>query len=129
MFECSAFVDFVASVRRPEPSTFVKSIVVVSAVSSSIVAHTGAYCTQRCTGPNEIIAVLLMAAKFNVPVCPHAGGVGLCEYAVVSAKRVYRVVEPLCAFCFRLVQHLSMFDYICVSARQNVVEYVDHLVS
>eukprot|EP00479_Gromia_sphaerica_P010889 TRINITY_DN5162_c0_g1_i1.p1 TRINITY_DN5162_c0_g1~~TRINITY_DN5162_c0_g1_i1.p1 ORF type:complete len:107 (-),score=21.52 TRINITY_DN5162_c0_g1_i1:28-348(-) len=46
-----------------------------------------------------------MAKKFNVPVCPHAGGVGLCEY----------------------VQHLSMFDYVCVSGQLNVVEYVDHL--
>ena len=47
----------------------------------------------RLGGVNEVLAVLLMAAKFGVPVCPHAGGVGLCEY----------------------VQHLSMFDYICVS--------------
>nr|WP_242527279.1 enolase C-terminal domain-like protein [Ktedonosporobacter rubrisoli] len=48
-----------------------------------------------------------MAAKFGVPVCPHAGGVGLCEY----------------------VQHLSVFDYICVSAslENRVLEYVDHL--
>ncbi len=48
-----------------------------------------------------------MAAKFGVPVCPHAGGVGLCEY----------------------VQHLSLFDYICVSAtlEDRIVEYVDHL--
>ena len=44
----------------------------------------------RLGGVNEVLAVLLMAAKFGVPVCPHAGGVGLCEY----------------------VQHLSMFDYI-----------------
>lgn len=56
---------------------------------------------------NENLAVLLMAAKFGVPVCPHAGGVGLCEY----------------------VQHLSMFDYIAVSAslQDRVIEYVDHL--
>ena len=47
----------------------------------------------RLGGVNEVLAVLLMAAKFGVPVCPHAGGVGLCEY----------------------VQHLSIFDYICVS--------------
>jgi L-fuconate dehydratase len=61
----------------------------------------------RLGGVNEILAVLLMAEKFGVPVCPHAGGVGLCEY----------------------VQHLSMFDYICVSASQEnrVVEFVDHL--
>src|SRR5918992_1621615 len=48
----------------------------------------------RLGGVNEVIAVLLLAAKFGVPVCPHAGGVGLCEY----------------------VQHLSTFDYIAVSA-------------
>jgi L-fuconate dehydratase len=61
----------------------------------------------RLGGVNEILAVLLLAAKFGVPVCPHAGGVGLCEY----------------------VQHLSMFDYICVSAsfENRVVEFVDHL--
>ncbi len=56
---------------------------------------------------NEVLAVLLMAAKFDVPVCPHAGGVGLCEY----------------------VQHLSIFDYVCVGAslKGRVLEYVDHL--
>jgi L-fuconate dehydratase len=61
----------------------------------------------RLGGVNEILAVLLLAAKFNIPVCPHAGGVGLCEY----------------------VQHLSIFDYICVSAslENRVVEFVDHL--
>ncbi|HEV8133325.1 MAG TPA: L-fuconate dehydratase [Pyrinomonadaceae bacterium] len=61
----------------------------------------------RLGGVNEVIAVLLMAAKFGVPVCPHAGGVGLCEY----------------------VQHLSIFDYIAVSAclDRRIVEYVDHL--
>ncbi len=61
----------------------------------------------RVGGVNEVLAILLMAAKFGVPVCPHAGGVGLCEY----------------------VQHLSIFDYIAVSAslQDRVVEYVDHL--
>ena len=61
----------------------------------------------RLGGVNEVLAVLLMAAKFGVPVCPHAGGVGLCEY----------------------VQHLSIFDYVAVSAslEGRVVEYVDHL--
>jgi L-fuconate dehydratase len=61
----------------------------------------------RLAGVNEVIAVLLMAAKFDVPVCPHAGGVGLCEY----------------------VQHLSMFDYVRVSGslENRIVEYVDHL--
>jgi L-fuconate dehydratase len=61
----------------------------------------------RLGGVNEVLAVLLMAAKFGVPVCPHAGGVGLCEY----------------------VQHLAMFDYIAVSGslQNRIVEYVDHL--
>jgi L-fuconate dehydratase len=61
----------------------------------------------RLGGVNEILAVLLMAAKFGVPVCPHAGGVGLCEY----------------------VQHLSIFDYICVSGslENRLLEFVDHL--
>ena len=61
----------------------------------------------RLGGVNEILAVLLLAAKFDIPVCPHAGGVGLCEY----------------------VQHLSMFDYICVSGSldNRLIEYVDHL--
>lgn len=61
----------------------------------------------RLGGVNENLAVMLMAAKFNVPVCPHAGGVGLCEY----------------------VQHLSMFDFIAISTTMNgrVIEYVDHL--
>src|SRR4051812_27144545 len=61
----------------------------------------------RVAGVNENIAILLLAAKFGVPVCPHAGGVGLCE----------------------LVQHLSMFDYLAVSgtAEGRVIEYVDHL--
>jgi L-fuconate dehydratase len=61
----------------------------------------------RLGGVNEIIAVYLMAAKFGIPVCPHAGGVGLCEY----------------------VQHLSIFDYICVSGslENRLLEYVDHL--
>jgi len=61
----------------------------------------------RLGGVNEVLAVILLAARFGVPVCPHAGGVGLCEY----------------------VQHLAMFDYICVSASldDRIVEYVDHL--
>jgi L-fuconate dehydratase len=61
----------------------------------------------RLAGVNEVVAVLLLAAHFGVPVCPHAGGVGLCEY----------------------VQHLSLFNYIAVtgSLRDVVVEYVDHL--
>jgi L-fuconate dehydratase len=61
----------------------------------------------RLAGVNEVVAVLLLAAKFGVPVCPHAGGVGLCE----------------------LVQHLSAFDYICVSGSMDgrMIEYVDHL--
>jgi L-fuconate dehydratase len=61
----------------------------------------------RVAGVNENVAILLLAAKFGVPVCPHAGGVGLCE----------------------LVQHLAMFDYVAVSGsmERRVIEYVDHL--
>ncbi len=61
----------------------------------------------RLGGVNEVIAVLLLAAKFGIPVCPHSGGVGLPEY----------------------VQHLSLFDYICVTGdlTDRFVEYVDHL--
>ncbi len=61
----------------------------------------------RVAGVNENIAILLLAAKFGVPVCPHAGGVGLCE----------------------MVQHLAMFDFVAVSATMTdrVLEYVDHL--
>ncbi|MFO7648676.1 L-fuconate dehydratase [Halomonas campaniensis] len=68
------------------------------------------YCqldAARLGGLNEVILVMLMAAKFGVPVCPHGGGVGLCEYT----------------------QHLSLFDYIAVSGslEGRVLEYVDHL--
>jgi L-fuconate dehydratase len=61
----------------------------------------------RVAGVNEVLAIILMAKKFDVPVCPHAGGVGLCEY----------------------VQHLAVFDYIAVSGslENRVVEWVDHL--
>ena len=61
----------------------------------------------RLGGVNEILAVMLMSAKFGVPVCPHAGGVGLCEF----------------------VQHLSLLDYICIGAslENRILEYVDHL--
>ncbi|NEC09931.1 enolase C-terminal domain-like protein [Streptomyces sp. SID7909] len=61
----------------------------------------------RVAGVNENLAILLLAAKYGIPVCPHAGGVGLCE----------------------LVQHLSMFDYVAVSGtcEDRVIEYVDHL--
>ena len=61
----------------------------------------------RVAGVNENLAILLMAAKFNIPVCPHAGGVGLCEY----------------------VQHLSAFDFLSVSTslEDRVIEFVDHL--
>ncbi|WP_433308954.1 enolase C-terminal domain-like protein [Micromonospora sp. CA-269861] len=61
----------------------------------------------RVGGVNENVAILLLAVKYGVPVCPHAGGVGLCE----------------------LVQHLSMFDFVAVSGsmRNRIVEYVDHL--
>jgi L-fuconate dehydratase len=61
----------------------------------------------RVAGVNENLAILLLAAKYGVPVCPHAGGVGLCE----------------------MVQHLAMFDFVGVSATTDdrVLEYVDHL--
>lgn len=61
----------------------------------------------RLGGVNEVLAVLLMATKFGVPVCPHAGGVGLCEY----------------------VQHLAMIDYVCVSGSldDRICEYAGHL--
>jgi L-fuconate dehydratase len=61
----------------------------------------------RLGGVNENLAVMLMAAKFGIPVCPHAGGVGLCEH----------------------VQHLSMFDYVAITGtmENRVIEFVDHL--
>jgi L-fuconate dehydratase len=61
----------------------------------------------RLGGLNEALAVLLLAAKFGVPVCPHAGGIGLCEYA----------------------QHVSIIDYICVSGslENRAIEFADHL--
>lgn len=61
----------------------------------------------RVGGVNEILSILLMAAKFDIPVCPHAGGVGLCEY----------------------VQHLSIIDFIAISGslENRIIEYVDHL--
>lgn len=61
----------------------------------------------RLGGVNEVMAVILLAARFEIPVCPHAGGVGLCEY----------------------VQHASIVDYVCVSAsmEDRVAEYSDHL--
>ena len=61
----------------------------------------------RLGGVNEVMAVLLLAERFSIPVCPHAGGVGLCEY----------------------VQHISMIDYVCVSGTLDgrVAEYSDHL--
>jgi L-fuconate dehydratase len=61
----------------------------------------------RLGGVNEVLAVLLLAARFGVPVCPHAGGVGLCEY----------------------VQHLAMFDYVAVSGslEDRFCEYAGHL--
>jgi L-fuconate dehydratase len=61
----------------------------------------------RVGGVNETLAIILLAAKYGIPICPHAGGVGLCEY----------------------VQHLAMFDYVAVSGslENRVVEWVDHL--
>ncbi|KAF2261519.1 enolase C-terminal domain-like protein [Lojkania enalia] len=59
----------------------------------------------RMGGVNEVLAVLLMAAKYNIPIVPHSGGVGLPEYT----------------------QHLSTIDYVVVSGKKSVLEYVDHL--
>jgi L-fuconate dehydratase len=61
----------------------------------------------RVGGVNENLAILLLAAKFGVPVCPHAGGVGLCE----------------------MVQHLAMFDFVAITGTTSDrwIEYVDHL--
>jgi L-fuconate dehydratase len=63
--------------------------------------------TCRMGGVNEVLAVLLLAARFGIPVCPHTGGVGLCEYA----------------------QHVAIFDYVAVSGtlQDRMLEYVDHL--
>ena len=62
---------------------------------------------SRVAGVNENLAIIFMAAKFGVPIVPHAGGVGLCE----------------------LVQHLATYDYLCVGAslEGRMIEYVDHL--
>ena len=63
--------------------------------------------SARMSGLNEVLAVYLMAAKTGVPVCPHAGGVGLCN----------------------MVPHLQAWDFICVSGttENRIVEWVDHL--
>jgi L-fuconate dehydratase len=63
--------------------------------------------TCRTGGVNEVVTVLLLAARFGIPVCPHTGGVGLCEYA----------------------QHVALFDYVAVSGtlQDRMLEYVDHL--
>ncbi|HVV52827.1 MAG TPA: enolase C-terminal domain-like protein [Polyangia bacterium] len=75
-----------------------------------LAARAAAFCQLdfcRMSGVNEMVATLLLAARFGVPVCPHAGGVGLCEY----------------------VQHASIFDYVAVSGglEDRAIEYVDHL--
>jgi L-fuconate dehydratase len=61
----------------------------------------------RVAGVNENLAIMLLAAKYGVPVCPHAGGIGLCE----------------------VVQHLPMFDYVALTGENEGrwIEYVDHL--
>ena len=59
----------------------------------------------RLGGVNEVLAVLLLARRFGVPIVPHSGGVGLPEYT----------------------QHLSTIDYVSVSGKLSVLEYVDHL--
>jgi L-galactonate dehydratase len=59
----------------------------------------------RVGGVNEVLAILLLARKFNVPIVPHSGGVGLPEYT----------------------QHLSTIDFVAISGKKSVLEYVDHL--
>lgn len=59
----------------------------------------------RLCGVNEILSVLLLAAKFNVPVVPHSGGAGMVE----------------------LCSHISNIDFVCVSGKQSILEYTDHL--
>jgi len=86
--------------------------------SISTKVATGEHCQNRImfkqfieTGAIDFCQIdsclYLMAQKFNIPVCPHAGGVGLCEY----------------------VQHLSMIDYLCISGttEDRIIEYVEHL--
>jgi L-fuconate dehydratase len=77
------------------------------AIIIELAVHDVRFPTAAQGDGSDVLAVLLMAAKFGVPVCPHAGGVGLCE----------------------LVQHLSMFDYIAVTGtfERRVTEFVDHL--
>ena len=105
----SAMRAFAARCRRcasPPASTST-----TASCSSSFFRRRPSTCLQldscRVAGVNENLAIILLAAKFNVPVCPHAGGVGLCEY----------------------VQHLSAFDFLSVSAslENRVIEFVDHL--
>jgi L-fuconate dehydratase len=63
--------------------------------------------TCRVGGINELLAILLLAKKFNVAVCPHAGGVGLCEY----------------------VRHICVFDYISIAGtlEDRICESTTHL--
>jgi L-fuconate dehydratase len=96
----------------------------------------------RLAGVSEVLSVLAMAAKcvypliqfalanrlygrFGVPVCPHAGGVGLCEY-VIHLRYVLMVYR---ACCLLITRNTSVIDYICVSGsmERNVLEFVDHL--
>lgn len=80
----------------------------------------------RLGGVNEILSVLLMSAKFGVPVCPHAGGVGLCEY-VVSIFSFNKATKKETDQRVTLQIHLSLIDYICVSGdmERNVLEFVE----
>ena len=107
--------------RRPRPRAIARAVAPVKVATGEHVANrvifkqllaSGAIdvCqidASRVAGVNENVAILLLAAKFGVPVCPHAGGVGLCE----------------------VVQHLAMFDFVAVSGttEDRWIEYVDHL--
>lgn len=97
--------------------------------------------STRLGGVNEVLAVLLMAAKYGVPVCPHAGGVGCvdqshlpslllprCRWLACRPQRVHPPAVPRCRLC-EYVQHLSIIDYVCISTKKErrVLEYVDHL--
>ncbi|MEV6103638.1 enolase C-terminal domain-like protein [Streptomyces sp. NPDC051940] len=101
-----------AAIRRAQPARVATGEHVANRVMFKQLLQAGAVDVvqidaARVAGVNENLAILLLAAKYGVPVCPHAGGVGLCE----------------------LVQHLAMFDYVGVSGawEDRAIEYVDHL--
>ena len=81
----------------------------------------------RLAGVTEVLSVLLMAKKFGVPVCPHAGGVGLCEYVIHLRSARFYLLHIVSHF---LIQYISsLINYICISGsmERNVLEYAEHL--